>query len=78
MPLRFPITVYLGEFGVVYKARLQRHRDGAAELVAVKTLKGLTLIICSVDTFKFDSSMTFCHHFGITISSAAIRSLHSK
>ena len=41
MPLSVLITVYLGEFGVVYKARLQWHRDGAAELVAVKTLKGL-------------------------------------
>jgi len=33
--------VYLGEFGVVYKARLQWHHDGAAEFVAVKTLRGI-------------------------------------
>ena len=41
VPLSVLITVCLGEFGVVYKAHLQWHRDGAAELVAVKTLKGL-------------------------------------
>ena len=31
----------LGEFGVVYKARLQWHLDAATEVVAVKTLKGI-------------------------------------
>ena len=30
-----------GEFGVVYKGRLQWHLDAATEVVAVKTLKGI-------------------------------------
>jgi len=34
--------VHTGEFGVVYKAKLTR-RGGDSELVAVKTLKGMSL-----------------------------------
>jgi len=35
-------SVHTGEFGVVYKAVLRR-RGGDSELVAVKTLKGMSL-----------------------------------
>jgi len=36
--------VHTGEFGVVYRALLRR-RSGDSELVAVKTLKGMSLTI---------------------------------
>ena len=36
--------MHTGEFGVVYRAILTR-RGGATELVAVKTLKGMSLTI---------------------------------
>jgi len=37
---RSTFLVVSGEFGVVYKARLQWHPDAMTEIVAVKTLKG--------------------------------------
>ena len=39
----FIVDFISGEFGVVYKAHLQWHLDGATEVVAVKTLKGISL-----------------------------------
>ena len=33
-----------GEFGVVYKAHLQWHRDATTEVVAVKTLRGMPFL----------------------------------
>ena len=69
--ISFLVTLYIGEYGVVYKARLQWLHDGAAEFVAVKTLRGnqlglFTLIISSFLTFKFkDIDNSFCHNFSI-------------
>ena len=37
---KFTNLVVSGEFGVVYRARLQWHPDAMTEIVAVKTLKG--------------------------------------
>ena len=39
------ILVYAGEFGIVYKGLLRR--DGASEVVAVKSLKGTVVHITS-------------------------------
>jgi len=53
---------------VVYKARLQWHHDGAAEFVAVKTLRGIRCIhpydnlFCQYSQFK-DIGRSFCKHF---------------
>ena len=39
-----------GEFGVVYKAHLQWHRDATTEMVAVKTLRGMPFLRISLLT----------------------------
>ena len=38
------LILFSGEFGVVYKGRLQWHPDAATEVVAVKTLKGIPFV----------------------------------
>ena len=77
------VIVCTGEFGVVYKARLQWHQDGAAEFVAVKTLKGtFRSLFSDISLISTHSSCSFVHWHQILllywILTIVVRSLQSK
>ena len=45
------VCVPAGEFGVVYRAHLTGWRNTGQELVAVKTLKGMIILVCKQNDY---------------------------
>ena len=47
------LATVIGEFGIVYKALFKQNMNSETEIVAVKTLKGINLLLPSCNTCDY-------------------------